>query len=132
MKAKHGIVLTSLGGTLHGSGLIFSINGVPGAGLWLILGLVAFSVGVSILFWKALKHPPLSGFLNAQVGIKARSLVAGMAYASLAFAIVSFGRLFKIPHWPTPDLFLGIMLILALLLAWRVLRYPGFKDFLDR
>lgn len=132
MKARHGIVLTSLGGALYVTGFLFSINGLPPAGLLLIFGLVAFSVGVSILLWKALKHPPLGGFLDAQGGIKARSLVAIMAYASLAFAIVYFGRLFQIPHWLAPDLILSILVIAGLLLVWKVLRYPGFKDFLDR
>lgn len=43
---------------------------------------------------------------------------------------------FKFQHWPMSGLlFLGSSLptfLCLVLLAWKTLRHPGFKDFLDR
>ena len=51
-------------------------------------------------------------------------------------AVVIIGALFKIQHWPmawvwnsSASLFSIIMLLIV---ARKVLRYPGFKDFLDQ
>lgn len=46
------------------------------------------------------------------------------------------GVVFRIEHWPLPPLFFLLYMtatpIGLVILLYKILRYPGFKDFLDR
>lgn len=54
----------------------------------------------------------------------------------LGVAITIVGATLKIMHWPFADAMLTgaslMQTISALVLAYKVFRYPGLKDFLDR
>ncbi|MCB0768875.1 MAG: gliding motility protein GldL [Flavobacteriales bacterium] len=54
----------------------------------------------------------------------------------LGLGIGIIGNLFKIQHWPNTGAILisasSIQAVAVFILALKVSRYPGFKDFLDR
>ena len=54
----------------------------------------------------------------------------------LGAALMILGAMFKVQHWPGADMMLAtaslLQIIGVLVVAIKVLRYPGFKDFLDR
>ncbi len=53
----------------------------------------------------------------------------------LGVAITIAGATFKIQHWPFADALISgaslIQMIAVLVIAYKVFRYPGAKDFLD-
>ena len=53
----------------------------------------------------------------------------------VGFAVSIIGALFKVQHWPYSTMVLVasslMQAIAVILLAVKVSRYPGFKDFLD-
>ncbi len=54
----------------------------------------------------------------------------------IGFAVSIMGALFKIQHWPYSTFFLVASSLMqasaVIVLAIKVSRHPGFKDFLDR
>ena len=65
--------------------------------------------------------------------MKARGAIVLLLFG---FALSIIGSLFKIQHWPhASELLIASSLIQAfavVVIALKVSRYPGFKDFLDR
>ena len=66
----------------------------------------------------------------------ARTLIICWMFSLVLIPVLSaIGSLFKVQHWPLPWLFhltsFVITSMVGLAIGVKVLRYPGFKDFLD-
>ena len=67
----------------------------------------------------------------------ARTAIIVWLVAALLLPVMgALGALFKIQHWPFAWLFEVVRWLfsasMSVVLVFKVLRYPGFKDFLDR
>jgi hypothetical protein len=64
------------------------------------------------------------------------AILLGVASMILLPFMGMIGALFKVQHWPLAWVWLTVAwlfsTIMMIVVASKVLRYPGFKDFLDR
>jgi hypothetical protein len=130
---KAGIILFIAAMSCLLFGIIFRLQHWPLAGLFFIIHILLWPIGLLTFLIATLSHPRFHDLMNVRYGpLKARSLVHALIVLTGLTVIVNLGALFKIPDWPLGGTVWWGFSLVAVALVWLFMRYSGRKRPADR